>query len=395
MIRCRFFSGYKPCSKNTQCDESCPSHEEVGRNILIVHLGAIGAVVRSTSLLAAINRKYPRAQIHWLTQKPCDDLLQNNPQVHRVWLNQFSDLQQLKNFIFEAALVIDKDLRATGLLQGLNIRSQFGFAADPISGGILPANSEATELWNIGLSNETKFYINRKTEVQLVHESLALGTYVKDEYQLPLTREETALKEERYKIWSQQGKYTLIGLNTGCSNTLPLKKPSLEAWKKIISALLTSKDMTAWKIQIVLLGGPEDEIQNNVLAAAFPQIIKSLTDRGLRDGLVSVAACDVVLTGDSLGMHMAISQRRPTVAWFGPTCDHEIEFYGRGVAVKSAKSCSPCWNRHCQVVSKCNEEIDVPQMVQACVQMLIKFGQPKAFDSVQLSKSVELDMLNQ
>ena len=41
-------------------------------------------------------------------------------------------------------------------------------------------------------------------------------------------------------------------------------------------------------------------------------------------------ACDIVVSGDSLGMHMAIGLKKWVVAWFGPTCHQEIDLYDRG-----------------------------------------------------------------
>ena len=46
-INCRFFSGYKPCGKNAVCDSYCSTKEEIQNRILIIHLGALGAVVRA------------------------------------------------------------------------------------------------------------------------------------------------------------------------------------------------------------------------------------------------------------------------------------------------------------------------------------------------------------
>ena len=77
MIHCRHFNGYKPCGKHELCDNLCPSMDIPVARILIVHLEALGAVVRSTSLLAAIKRQYPSSHITWVTQAPAHHLLKN------------------------------------------------------------------------------------------------------------------------------------------------------------------------------------------------------------------------------------------------------------------------------------------------------------------------------
>lgn len=372
MHRCRHFNGYKPCSRNSLCDPSCASYEEVTQNVLIVHLGAIGAVLRSTSLLVAIARKYKGARIHWLTQKPCDELLQNHPMIERVWVNQFSDWVKLKPLQFQAAFIIDKDISAIGFVHDLNIKEFFGYTADAISGGIVPVNPEADELWKVGLSNQEKFFNNKKTEVQLVHESLGLGEYQRAEYNLPLMSHEANLARQRKHQWSQQNQLILVGLNTGCSQTLPQKKIAVSQWIQMITQIKKHFSSLYTPIRIVLLGGKEDHRRNLEIAlgCGIGSVIQSPTHEGLRDGLVSVAACDLVVTGDSLGMHMAISQQKPIVAWFGPTCAHEVEFYDRAEVIKSEHPCSPCWNRNCEVENKCNEQVDLMQVIKACDRLI-------------------------
>ena len=44
---------------------------------------------------------------------------------------------------------------------------------------------------------------------------------------------------------------------------------------------------------------------------------------------------DVLVTSDSLALHVATARRVPLVAFFAPTPADEIELYGRGVAVAS------------------------------------------------------------
>ena len=69
-----------------------------------------------------------------------------------------------------------------------------------------------------------------------------------------------------------------------------------------------------------------------------------------------VQACDVVVTGDSLGMHMAIGLGKPVVAWFGPTPHQEIDLYGRGAWVLSSHRCRPCMKVTCDIRSTCADD---------------------------------------
>jgi heptosyltransferase-2 len=239
----------------------------------------------------------------------------------------------------------------------------YGFAVDPRNGATIPANSAAIELWDMGLNNNKKFFENKKTELQLVAEALELP-YRRDEYVIRLDESERTLSEERFKTWSRSGETTLIGLNTGTSGVVPNKTISIEFWRTLIKQFSDRPE-----VQMVLLGGSSDEERNRKISNGL-SVILSPTQLGLRDGLASVNAMDVVVTGDSLGMHMAIALRKPTVAWFGPTCSHEIDLYDRGIKLATHYRCSPCWKRTCLERVPCNQAIELAQMKTAILNLV-------------------------
>jgi heptosyltransferase-2 len=148
---------------------------------------------------------------------------------------------------------------------------------------------------------------------------------------------------------------------------LKAKKLTVEGHKRLILRLL--RDRRFEGCPVVLLGGPEDTERNDQIARGLP-VTLSPTMRGLRDGLASVAACDVVFTGDSLGLHMAIALRKWVVAWFGPSCAQEIDLYGRGRIILSTAPCSPCWKRSCQQTLLWYDQVDLNDVVNALAQGL-------------------------
>lgn len=355
-INCRSFSGYKPCPKNEICDSHCSQFSRVTEVIGIIHLGALGAVVRSTTLLAAIRRNHPAAKIVWITSTAALPLIQSHPRLDLALSDSFSDIMVAKSFQFDRLLVVDKSLQASGLARSLSSKRIFGFLSSD-HGAILPATTAAEELWQLGLDNHRKFFVNKKPETQLIHEALELGSFFRDFYDLPLHPSEKIEARVRAETWSDSGRKFVIGINTGCSAVIPYKKLSVDFHRHLIHQIST------WpNVSVVLLGGREDTERNQKIAEGFA-VISSPTDQGLRDGLISVAACDAVLTGDSLGLHLAISQGKWVVAWFGPTCGHEIDLFDHGVKVLSQAECSPCWKRACQKESMCYDRVDSKEIL--------------------------------
>lgn len=358
-IGCRHFSGYKPCSKNTTCNAQCAHRDIPTTAILIVHLGALGAVVRSTANLRAIKRTYPGCMITWVTDAPSQHLLKGHPAIDRVLTTSEADMLTLAALEFEVAFVIDKSLKAVGVLKRTTVDQIYGFKSHPANGAIVPATAAAEELWSLGLDNYKKFFVNKKAETQLMIEALELGSFHRDEYWLPLTAQEQKQMQGRRFQWL--GKFKgIIGLNTGCSSVIAYKKLSIKMHRELILKLRQELP----HMQIVLLGGPEDTVRNQQISFGL-DVINSDTEAGLRDGLVSVAACDVVVTGDSLGMHMAISQSKQVVAWFGPTCAQEIDLYDRGLKILSQSPCSPCWKRTCEKSIMCYDQVSLKELMDA------------------------------
>lgn len=352
---CRYFNGYKPCGRSAHCDLGCTNFAPRGLSLLVIHLEALGAVVRATSILPAIKRKFPQSHITWVTQAPAQQLLLHNPYIDRVLTTHSNDLLALQALEFDVSLVVDKSLRATGVLKHTRAELVYGFVANS-SGAILPATPAAQELWELGLDDHRKFFVNQKPETQLLIESLELGPYCRDPYVLRLSDDERNEADRRRGHWSGRGE-RLIGLNTGCSATLPNKKLSIQNHRDLIALVGQLPN-----VKVVLLGGPEDTERNQMIGEGLPVIV-SPTDMGLRDGLVSVAACDLVVTGDSLGMHMAIGLEKWVVAWFGPTCAQEIDLYDRGVRVVSAAECGPCWKRSCHQIKMCYDQVALHDLI--------------------------------
>ncbi len=299
MTGCRHFNGYKPCGKSLDCTSTCLHLHVPSVRVLIIGLEALGAVVRFTTILPAIRRKYPNCHITWVTQTPADQLLLHNSQIDRLLTTNQNDLLTLSALTFDIAFVLDKSLKASGILKQTSADLVYGFISDSYTGAILPATTSANELWQVGLSDHKKFFENKKTEAQLICESLELG-YKRDEYSISFTGSEVEEIQRRRKLWSSYGE-TLIGINTGCSGVIAHKKMSIEAHRNLIKKLSGVAG-----IHIVLLGGKEDTQRNQQIGQGF-DLIQSETIHGLRDGMMSVAACDVIVTGDSLGLHLGIA----------------------------------------------------------------------------------------
>lgn len=357
---CKWFSGYKPCKFKRKC-EACPEYQQIETRICIVSLEAMGAVLRSTCLLPAIRRKYKNAHITWITYKNAVPLLQNNPEIDRLIYVSAETNALYSHLKFDVLFAVDKSMEAGALAESIQSNIKFGFGLNTW-GGIKPFTEDAQYQFDIGLDDELKFRINQKPETQQITESMGMR-WERDPYILHLTESEKAQSAEWRKQINPNGE-RVIGYNTGCSLLYPNKKMTIEKSIEIIAE---------WRANfpsdiVALYGGPEDEERQAAMKAAFAHdvnVVNTPTRGGLRNGIVWMNTADLILSGCSLGMHIAIGLQKKVIAWFGVSCIQEVDLYEKGIKIQSPISCSPCWKKQCDVETKCYDKMTVSSIIDA------------------------------
>jgi heptosyltransferase-2 len=370
-IDCKDFNGYKPCRPGWLC-QTCQERKPRGKKILIINLDALGAVLMTTALLPAIKRRDPQCTIHWVTLPMAMPLLQNNHYIDRIWSYDFETVSILQAIKYDKIYSIDKAHRSDALAMLVKAEEKLGFALDG-NGAITYFNPEAEYAYRLGIDDDLKFRQNQVTGIRFLAQAMKLD-YQGEDYVLELTPEEKAWARE-YRLNSGiEEKDIVIGFNTGCSDLFPNKKMTVEQHLELIGKI--QRELPEAKI--VLLGGKAETQRNReICARAGAWVNNSPTDQGLRKGIVYVDACDLIVTGDTSAMHMAIALKKQVVVWFGLSCASEIELFGRGEKILSELDCSPCWKRSCDSLA-CIERLDLEAMLQAVIRRYRRLKDAKA-----------------
>ena len=173
-----------------------------------------------------------------------------------------------------------------------------------------------------------------------------------------------------YRLRIKKGNGPIIGFNTGCSVLYPYKKFTVERsielinmWRKIFPATT-----------ITLLGGPEDSERQDKIKTAFSTdkyVVNTPTKNGLREGILWMDTSDLVFSGCSLGLNIAIGLKKPIIAWFGVSCPQEIDLYDRGIKILADVDCSPCWKKTCDKEPKCFDMVSLEKIKEATKKLLI------------------------
>ena len=367
---CKRFTGYKPCFPGSTCYTECADPEPIGKKILIINLDAMGAVLQTTAMLPAIKRKYPRSHISWITLKNAYRLLDNNPYVDAAYIWDAESWLVLQNIKFDVVYSTDKSMRSCAFCNTLNAKEKIGFGLNN-DGKIIPLNKEAEYCYLLGLDDNLKFKVNKKFGTEILQEGMKL-TFRRDAYTLVLSDEEKKYCEEYSKEVGLTGNEVIVGFNTGCSDLYPNKKMTIDQHVTLIEKLSVMKG-----IKLVLLGGPEDTERNaEMVRRVGKKVVSTPTTQGVRRGICYENICDVIITGDSFGMHVAIGLKKYVIAWFGLSCWSEIDLYDRGVKlIPEGLQCSPCWKKACPYDLECIQMIDLEGIVRA-VEGFSKKGSP-------------------
>jgi len=213
---------------------------------------------------------------------------------------------------------------------------------------------------DFGLDDHLKFRVNQKTVPQLQCEQFGVAFH-RDEYTLVLTDEEKAFCSAYRKQHGLDDARLIVGFNTGCSELYPNKKMTVEQHVQLIDRLAGFEGL-----RLLLLGGPEDTIRNAEIARRVgSKVLSTPTNEGVRQGICYINLCDLVISGDSFGMHAAIGLRKEIVVWFGVSSWTEIDLFDRGIKlIPKDLPCSPCWKRACPYNLECIQQIDLDAIVR-------------------------------
>ncbi len=356
---CKHFTGYKPCFPGVNCLEQCHEDDPVGTRILIVNLDAMGNVLVTTSILPAIKRKYPQSTISWITLKNAAPLLQNNPLIDRVWLWEPESWLILGQMTFDVVLNVDKSRRSGAFTMGMRSPVKLGFGING-NGAIIPLNPEAEENYRLGLDDHLKFKVNQKPVAQLQCEQFALE-YRRDPYVLVLTEEEQRFCAAYRSEHGLDQAELVVGFNTGCSELYPNKKLTIEQHVTLVERLALIPGL-----RLVLLGGPEDTVRNaEIERRVRGKVLNTPTTDGVRKGLCAINVCDLVISGDSFGMHASIGLGKHVLAWFGLSSWTAIDLFDRGAKfTPDGLFCAPCWKKSCPYGLECIAMVDLDAIVQ-------------------------------
>jgi ADP-heptose:LPS heptosyltransferase len=363
---CRFFVGDRPCvwHKRTGVLCTCDRYEPVEQRLLIIKLDAMGDVLRSTALLPPLAEAHPRAAITWITRRESVPLLQRNPYVAEVLELGPEALIHLQTRTFDRVINLDASKTSAALAAAARCSRKDGFVLDE-RGIVQPTNDAARRWLEAGIFDDIKrqgsaTYQDRMAEI------LGLAGQ-RHRYVFELGDEEIGRAKAHLESIGLDLERPVIGLNTGAGGRWPLKQWREDGFLELVTRLGDRQE----DVQFLLLGGPGERERNDSLKRGSPvRLVDPGCDNTTRHFGALLGHCDVVVTGDTLAMHLSLALGKRTVVLFGPTSAAEIELYGLGEKVVPDMTCLSCYKTSCDFVPNCMDLISTDMVESAVLRQL-------------------------
>ena len=343
--------------------------------IALIKLGALGDVVRTTSLLPGLKRLDPAMDLTWVTSAGAFPLVAFHPDVRFVRAPEESGAWREETW--DWIISLDDSRVACHLASQLRSTQLSGAYRAP--DGSLRYTPDLSEWFGMGLlrpgdeggleeANRLK-RANARTYGRILFDALGLpGPVERPAVQLPATaRREASQLAAELRREAGGSRPALVALNTGAGGRWKYK-----SWGEEQTAGLAARLHDELGATVLVTGGLEEAVRNAriVTWADRPGVVAAPVVPDLLVFAALLGACDLVVTSDSLAMHLAVSQAVRTVVFFGPTSDSEIDLFGRGEKVVTALACRRCYLSDCDVRPHCMQSIGVERLFDAAARQL-------------------------
>ena len=355
---CRHFRGDIPCKPHKEFGVHCEGCEYYGKiefKILIIKLDAVGDVLRTTCILPGLKEKHPHSHVTWLTRKESLPLFKNNDMVDVVIDYSAESFLQIQSEHYDLVINPDAAPKSAILAEAAKGSKKVGFGYHK-KGYVYPFNKEAERWFEMGLFDDIK-KANTLTYQQMILNMIGLA-HSNHEIVIKLHDDEKKFAENFSNKQGIDKEVLTIGLNTGAGGRWKLKQWTVEGFSNLIEMI--NKDLP--KAKILLYGGPREKERNSYLGNKYPYVINTGCENSLREFISLIDICDLLVTGDTMALHIGVALKKKVVALFGPTSPAEIDLYGLGKKVYADIECLCCYRQTCAVSPNCMEQI-TPEMV--------------------------------
>ncbi len=281
---------------------------------------SFGDVLRTTPLL----HLYKKDHVTWITDESALPLLEGNPYIDRILPLDFWAAAKLQEEEFDSLINLEKNLEICKFSNKIEAWRKYGFRFDRTTNSA-QAYDRAFEVLGVTFDPRAKKE-NQRTVEDLLFEMVGK----KWNGEGPILGYQSKTTETHD-----------IALNTFVGEKWPSKKWPPKKWDKL-EKLLKNKGFKVTR---------QDKQNKNILTNLYDYI----------DWLNSSR---IIVSNDSLGMHLGFALKKKVIGLFGPTPHKEVFFYDSSKVILPEKNydCLPCFKGKCDREEYCMDDISVKRV---------------------------------
>lgn len=291
---------------------------------------SIGDVLRTTPVLWALKEKYPDSHITWLVSEGAEPLLDKNQFIDRILIwDEFVPFQLMREK-FDVVVNFEKIPGVAALADMIDAWTKYGFRFESLHGTF---HGYERGLNFIDYIEEKKKSNKARDYWQKVLIEMLGAEWREQDYIIgykPTT-------EEVYDV----------GLNFQVGSKWPTKGLPMEKWQELERMLVSRGYAVSWQ--------------------------QGLKD--LYEYMDWINSCRLIISNDSLGVHVALALGKRVIVFFGPTDPMEVYLYGgKGKIICSGQECKymPCYSPKCITGFDCMKSINLAETVESVKALLGK-----------------------
>ena len=337
------------------------------RKILVRGPNWLGDAVMCEPALRGLRKLFPQAQMTLLVKPAVADVFAGHPAITRVLTydsrgrhegltGKWALAGELRQQGFDLAVLFQNAFEAAFLTFLANVPRRYGYATDGRS--LLLSDPVAVPDRRL-LVHQVRYYWDLLKPLGLTGDPPAP--------ELAVSPEEEQAMAGRFIKGGLTATDIIVGVNPGSTyggakRWLPER--FAEVTERLSRSIPESRDR---QVSVVIFGAKGEERLGQDIAARLSA--RSLVLSGattIRELMVAVKRCDVLLTNDTGPMHIASAFQVPVVAIFGPTDWRTTSPFGNGhTIVRQPVDCAPCLLRECPIDHRCMTRVSVDQVYEA------------------------------
>ncbi len=330
---------------------------KVSRKILIFNVNWLGDIIFTSPFIRAIREAFPESHIACVAVPRCKDILESNTRIDELII--FDERGPEKTFLgkLRFALRVRKKRFDTAFI----LHRSFTRALITFIAGIKERIGYHTKRRGFLLTKEVP--LSQKTPHRVEYflglaEAAGVDVSKKD-YEFFITDED---RKRAGHILEKAG----IGRNDRIVALNPGGNWNPKRWPADKFAELADKLIQKHGVTVLITGAAKDKALADELCGTMKrQAVSICGETGIRELASILQKAQLVVSGDSGPMHIAVSVGANVIALFGPTSSDITGPYGKGnyTVIKKDMECEvPCYDLTCND-NKCMKAISVDDVL--------------------------------